>query len=91
MTDLTKSSEALLEYVETYNSRSFALVTRADLARIEAAVRADTLADVAARLAEALHAQHGYASENEPYKSQHDLNDRLTAAAILAHLGGTDR
>jgi hypothetical protein len=91
VTDLTKASEALDKAwyeLEADALASDGCITDRDVkdaikrnrARVEAAVRSDTLADVAARLPEALHATlcgpHGHPSGY----------DATTAAAILAHL-----
>ena len=89
MTDLTKASEALLHDAAAVMWPHPEYVTHCWLCvRLDAyaaAVRADTLADLAARLPEAFHAATCGCN-----KGPADY-DRQRAAAILAHLGGTDR
>ncbi len=91
MTDLTKASEALL--AEVHGTSMALTVFPARLAAIEAAVRSDTLADVAARLPEALWAlpkdiidQVGWM-----HGGPQDRSVREVAAAILANLTGGTR
>ena len=95
MTDLTKASEARSRVLRLAGINAPALTIGAALDAYAAAVRSDTLADVAARLPEALAVTDWTPAWRSVPVGDHSVagwDEHELAAILMAHLtGGTDR